>query len=377
MPPPDCPPRTEAELQRRQREGTLRVRQAADFRRLAQDDGLEAAYGQTDVVVAATAEFTAHASLHLSLGPTDPPIRLRDPRIGGVAALAGGAGTDLVLPTAGGRVLAEWLAGRPVDLTATGEGTTLHPRRELHTVLHLEDVGSGQLVLPRAITENGVVAISSAEGVLHSPYGPLLGPWAQALYTCSGADSIGLAMPGLAHLGPGSPVLVAGALGWVLGPGGSHQPQPKRLASGHARTPGAVAAVGVTLHDLQGRWLRAGWLEGQGDVLLVAIAAPVPLINGASAIGAATSNRALEAPVLDVAIPRRLKPSFGGVSYSALRTGWIEVEGRRLRALPAHSPRLAMEIGAELAVRLEENRFPLRLPLAPLGQRLGLRPLDP
>jgi uncharacterized protein (DUF39 family) len=377
MPLPDCPPRTEAELQRRQTEGTLRVRQAAAFRRLAQEIGLEAAYGETDVVVAATAEFTSHASLHLSLGPTDPPIRLRDPRVGGVAALAGGAGTDLVLPTAGVRVLAEWLAGRSVELTATGEGTTLFPRRELHTTLHLEDVGSGQLLLPRAITENGVVAISSAEGLLHTPYGPVLGPWTQALYTCSGADSIGLAMPGLALLGPGSPVLVAGALGWVLGAGGSHQPLPKRLVSGHARTPGAVAAVGVALHALQSRWLRAGWLEEQGDVLLVAIAAPVPLINGATALGAATSNRALEAPVLDVAIPRRLKPSFGGVSYQALRSGWIDVEGRRLRALPAHSPRLAMEIGAELALQLEEGRFPLRLPLAPLGQRLGLRPLDP
>ena len=243
--------------------------------------------------------------------------------------------------------------------------------------MRLEDIGSGQLLLPRAITENGVVAISSAEGLLHTPYGPLLGPWAQALYTCSGADSIGLAMPGLALLGPGSPVLVAGALGWVLGAGGSHQPQPKRLVSGHARTPGAVAAVGVALHDLQSRWLRAGWLEGQGDVLLVAIAAPVPLINAATAVGAATSNRALEAPVLDVAIPRRLKPSFGRVSYGALRTGWIEVEGRRLRALPAHSPRLAMEIAAELALQLQDGRFPLRLPLAPLGQRSGLRPLDP
>jgi uncharacterized protein (DUF39 family) len=374
--PPDLPRRTEAELQRRQAEGTLRVCQAGEFRRLVQEVGLEAAYGQMDVVVAATAEFTSHASLHLGLGPTDPPIRLRDPQLGGVAAMAAGSGTDLVLPIGGGRVLAEWLAGRAVELSAAGEGTPLFPRRELHTALALEDLGSGFLLLPRAISENGVVAVSSAEGLLQTPYGPVLGPWAQALYTCSGADSIGLAMPGLALLGPGSPVLVGGALGWVLGAGGGHQPRPKRLGSGHARTPGAVAAVSVPLHGLRGRWVRAGWMEGQGDVLMVAIAAPVPLVDGATAVGAATSNRALEAPVLDVAIPRRLKPSFGGVSYSALRSGWIDVEGRRLPALPAHSPRLAREIGAELVRQLLEGHFPLRLPLAPLGERLGLRPLN-
>ena len=374
---PDFPTRTEADLQQRQREGLLRVCLAAEFRRLVQEVGLAAAYGQTDVVVASTAEFTSHASLHLSLGPSDPPIRLRDPQLGGVAALVAGAGTDLLLPIGGARVLAEWLAGRPVELSATGEGTTLFPRRELHTSLHLDDIGSGQLLLPRAISENGVVAVSSAEGLLHTPYGPLLGPWAQALYTCSGADSIGLAMPGLAWLGPGSPVLVGGGLGWVVGAGGGHQPHPRRLVGGHARTPGAVAAVCVPLDGLQERWVRAGWMEGQGDVLMVAMAAPVPLMDGATAAGAATSNRALEAPVLDVAIPRRLKPSFGGVSYSALRSGWIEVEGRRLPALPAHSPRLAEEIAAELAQRLREGRFPLRLPLGSLGERLGLRPLNP
>lgn len=373
---PDCPRRTEAELQQRQAEGRLRVRLAVDFRRLVQEVGLEEAYGQTDVVVAATAEFTSHANLHLSLGPTDPPIHLRDPHLGGVAALAAGAGMDLVLPVGGVRVLAEWLAGRTVDLSAVGEGTTLFPRRELHTSVGLADIGSGQLHLPRAISENGLVAVSSAEGLLHTPYGPLLGPLAQALYTCSGADSIGLAMPGLALLGPGSPVLVGGALGWVVGAGGGHQPRPKRLVGGHARTPGAVAAVCVSLDGLQSRWVRAGRLEGQGDVLMVAIAAPVPLIDRPTAAGAATSNRALEAPVLDVAIPRRLKPSFGAVSYSALRSGWIEVAGRRLPALPAHSPRLAAEIGAELAQRLMEGRFPLRLPLGSLGERLGLRPLQ-
>jgi uncharacterized protein (DUF39 family) len=115
MNPSEFPRRTEAELRRRQAEGTLRVRQAADFRRLAQTLGLEAAYDQTDVVVAATADFTSHASLSLSLGPSDPPIRLRDPQLGGVAAMAGGAGTDLVLPVAGVRLLAEWLAGRAVS----------------------------------------------------------------------------------------------------------------------------------------------------------------------------------------------------------------------------------------------------------------------
>jgi uncharacterized protein (DUF39 family) len=231
-------------------------------------------------------------------------------------------------------------------------------------------------LLHRAIVENGVVAVSSAEGVVRSPWGPLLGPWASALYSCGGAGSIGLTMPGLSLLGPGSPVLVAGAIGWVVGSGSAHQPQVRRLASGHARSPGATAAVCVDWQELDPRWIRACFFEGHGSALLVAMAAPIPLINGTVALQASVDNDALEAPVLDVSIPRRLKPSYGGVAYSQLRSGRIDVDGRRLPVAPAHSPRLAAAIAAELVERLRGNRFPLRLPLLPLSGRPGLIPLE-
>ena len=252
----------------------------------------------------------------------------------------------------------------------------MQPRRELHTTLDLERIGGGRLLLHRGIVENGLVALSSAEGVLRTAWGPLLGPFAQALYTCGGADSIGLAMPGLSLLGPGSPVLVGGAIGWVMGGGSAHQPRPRRLPSGHARTPGAVAAICVDLHDLDARWVRACHFEGHGAALLVVIAAPIPLLDEAIAAGAACGDNVLEAPVLDVSIPRRIKPSFGGVSYAALRAGRIEVDGRRIPVAPSHSPRLAREGAQALLERLVHDRFPLQLPALPLSSRPALLPLE-
>lgn len=379
-------PRNEAALRQRQREGRLRVRTVADFRALVRAAGLAEAYADTDVVVAASAEFTDQGCLVLGLGPTDPPIRLRDPVLGGVPALAGGAGGDLILPIGGGlaegqrrggaQVLGDLIGGQPVELGAVGEVTPLQPRRDLHTRLDLARIGSARLLLHRGIVENGVVALSSADGVLRSAYGPLLGPFHNALYTCCGADSIGMAMPGLSLLGPGSPLLVAGAVGWVVGAGHGHQPAARRLASGHARTPGSVAAVSVDLHGIHPEWMRACHFEGHGSALLVAIAAPIPLLNGATARQAAVGDAELEAPVLDVSIPRRIKPSFGGVSYAALRSGTITVDGRRISTAPAHSPRLAAAVAAELVTRLTEDRFPLRPPLLPLGERPGLLPLE-
>ena len=380
------PIRTEAQLRQRQERGQLTVRAAAEFRELVEKAGLEEAYALTDVVVAADACFTDQASLHLSLGPTDPPIRLRSAQLAGVSVGCGHGSTDFLLPMGGGlaeparhggaQVLGALLAGASVPLSALGDGTALHPRRELHTELSLERIAAGRLLLHRGISENGVVATSSAEGLTASPYGPLLGPFTNGLYSCSGAGSIGLTMPGLSLLGPGSPVLVGGAIGWVVGSGNGHNPKVKRQSSGHALSPGCAAALSVDLHDLQAQWVRPCFFEGHGSGLLVAIAAPVPLINESVARQAATGNNDLEAPVLDLAIPRRLKPSHGTARYSDLLAGKLQVKGRPMDCAPSHSPRLAAAIGQELITRLASGHFPLSLPLQPLNPRPTLVALE-
>ena len=162
----------------------------------------------------------------------------------------------------------------------------------------------------------------------------------------------------------------------VSGAGSGHNPAARRQPGGHALSPGACAALEVDLHSLDPRWLRATRLDGGGSGLLVAIAAPVPLINAAVAQQAAAGDAELQAPVLDFAIPRRVRPSFGTVSYAQLHTGELSLEGRRLTCAPGHSPRLAAAIAEELVERLQQGRFPLRLPVQPLPARPSLRPLE-
>jgi uncharacterized protein (DUF39 family) len=377
--PSASPPRSASELLQLQERGTLQVRTAADYRELVEQVGLAEAFAATHVVVAAEALFTDQASLQLSLGPTDPPIRLRDLRLANVRALASGGPGELVLPigSGGAQVLEALVAGQSVPLVARGQATAQHPRRDLHGDFSLEQLGGARLLLHRAIQENGIVAVSSAEGPCHTPCGAVLGPLVNALYTCPGAGSIGLTMPGLGLLGPGSPVLVAGAIGWVMGSGSAHQPQPRRQASGHALSPGASAAVAVDLHQLDPRWLRACRFDGHDSALLVAIAAPVPLLDLNAARQAAAGPAELQAPVLDLAIPRRIKPALGSISYAELATGRFSLGERSVRCAPAHSPRLAAELAAELVQRLQGQQFPLRLPLQPLSSRPTLIPLDP
>ncbi|MFZ9173496.1 homocysteine biosynthesis protein [Vulcanococcus sp.] len=372
------PNRSEFDLQQLQGQGDLQVRTAAEFRELAGSHGLEHAFEHTHVVVASEACLTQQATLILHLGPSDPPIRIRQFRLGRAEGSGGHGNTDLVVPInqGGATALADLLAGQALPLVLSGNPSRQQPKLELETELRLDQIAAGRLLLHRAISENGVVAFSSREGITPTPWGPVLGPWSSALISSPGPGSIGLSMPGLHQLGLGSPVLIAGALGMVSGPGSGHQPHPKRSALGHALSPGACCALEVDLHGLKPQWLRATRLPDGSTGLLVAIAAPVLLLGLEQAQQLAVSASDLEAPLIDYGVPRRVRPSPTSVSYADLARGSIRWGEHRLHAAPAHSPRLAAELAVELCTQLRKGTFPLRMPLAPLPERSSPRGLN-
>lgn len=365
--PGTIPNRSETELQQWQLEGQLQVRSATAFRALVQEQGLEQAYRETHVVVAGDAELTQQASLVLHLGPSDPPIRVRQVRFGPAEGHGGHGNTDLVIPmgSGGASLLSARLEGQPLPLSIGGTPNQQQPKVELETELGLAEIPCGRLLLHRGICENGVVAVSSREGMTPTPWGPVIGPWTSALYSCRGPGSIGLSMPGLQDLGAGSPVLVGGAIGWVNGPGSGHNPGTKRSPSGHALGPGACCSLQVDLHGLKSSAIRSTRLPDGSSGLLVAIAAPIPLLNRSRAEQLAATAEALSAPLLDYGIPRRVRPSPASATYAELLSGSIRLGERQLTAAPAHSPRLAEEAATQLVQMLQSGAFPLRSPLAP------------
>ena len=186
------PSRSEADLQERQRRGDLRVLSAADYRALVARVGVEEAFGATDVVVAANAEFTDHASLRLSLGPADPPIRIRDFRLGGVGGQGGHGGSDLVLPIGvlvwfmsegwSGNYAAFWSTIAMVGVSLLRRRTRMGWRTILeslanagHTMAPLAVSIAGSGIVVSALTTTGlVVALGGIIKVMAAGSFPLL-----------------------------------------------------------------------------------------------------------------------------------------------------------------------------------------------------------
>jgi uncharacterized protein (DUF39 family) len=79
---------------------------------------------------------------------------------------------------------------------------------------------------------------------------------------------------------------------------------------------------------------------------------------------------------MDFAIPRRVRPTFGLVSYAQLKSGTITIEGQTVRTAPLSSLYLARQAQTELKQWLERGEFELTSPVAPLPSDRPFLPLD-
>ncbi len=372
------------QLQQRQAAGDLRVRTSTQFRADVAMVGLQRAFAGTDVLAAGGCSISTQASLAIGLGPCDPPIRIRRAELAGVRLQCHGSNNSLTMPLGGGdrpdrsgaAAFHGLLKGASVPFVASGQRQHQFPRQELVTQLDLASLGMTRLLLPRAISENGIVAVNSSEMRIWSFHGPLLERLGNAVFTAPGGRSIGLSSPRLHCLGVGSPVFVAGAVGVVVGVGIGHQPHCKRLPSGHALAPGATAAVSADAEHIKPVWLRPCWFGELGAGVMVALAAPVPLLTIKAAAAAGLGDHQLQAPVLDFSIPRRVRPGFGCVSYKDLLGGQITMKGQTISTASATSLRLTDDIMATLAEKLRDGSFPLVAPFQPLPEKPTLTPVN-
>ena len=372
------------QLQQRQAAGDLRVRTSDQFRADVAAMGLQKAFARTDVLAAGGCGVSTQASLTIGPGPCDPPMQIQRAELGGVRLHCRGGNNSLAMPLSAGdhpersgaAVFHALLKGASVSFVASGEKRPQFPRQELVTQLDLAGLGTTRLLLPRAVSENGIVAVNSGETRIWSFHGPLLERRGNGVFTAPGGRSIGLSSPRLRCLGVGSPVFVAGAVGVVMGAGIGHQPRCKRLSSGHALAPGATAAVSADADHMKPDWVRPCWFGELGAGVMVAVAAPVPLLTVQAAAAAGVGDHELQAPVLDFSVPRRVRPGFGCVSYKDLLRGRILIEGRAVSTASATSLRLTDDVTAALAEKLRDGSFPLVAPFQPLGEKATLTPVN-
>lgn len=367
------------EINARIASGEAVVVTAEEFAEIAASDGLKAAARKVDVVTTGTFGPMCSSGAFLNFGHSDPPIKMGEITLNDVPASGGLAAVDTYLGITepsrtkgieygGAHVIEDLISGKAVRLRATGHGTDCYPRTEIDTWVTLEDLNQAYLFDPRNAYQNYAVAVNSSDRTLYTYLGTLLPHLGNATFCSAGALSPLLNDPTYRTIGIGSRCFVAGSPGLVAWEGTQHNPNQTRDENGVPVAPSGTLAVIADLKQASREFFSAATFTGYGVSAFIGIGIPIPVLDEDIARTLALTDADIQATVVDYGVARRSRPALGRVTYAQLRSGTIEVEGKRVPTGPISSLPKARRIAAVVKEWVSERRWTLTPPITLLPQ---------
>ncbi|GGA51563.1 homocysteine biosynthesis protein [Okeania sp. KiyG1] len=334
---------------------------------------------EVDVITTGTFEPMESSGAIINLGHTDPPIKIRSCWLDGIPAYSGFGAVDLYLGATqipedseeskergGGHVIEDLIAGKPVHLRAIGQVTDCYPRATFEATITRETINQFYLFNPRNLYQNFIVGVNGGDRPLFTYLGPLMPNLGNAVYSNTGAISPLFNDPDLQVIGLGTRIFLGGGIGYITWEGTQHFPLQKRLPNRTPIGPAATLALIGDAKQMQSKWVRGCYFKNHGPSIMLGVGIPLPVLNEKVVANCTIQDQDIVAPVVDFSIPRRVRPTFGLVSYAQLKSGRIKIEGKLVRCAPLASIFLSHQIALELKQWIEAGEFTLTESVAPI-----------
>jgi len=370
------------EINERIRKGQAVVVTAEEILDVVKEKGVEKAAREVDVVTTGTFGPMCSSGAYLNVGHTKPRIKLGGGRVtlNDVPAYTGFAAVDIVIGCTaipdddprnrvhpgdfvygGGHVIEELVAHKDIRLVATAYGTDCYPKKKLETLLNIDDVNEAVLFNPRNAYQNYNVAVNLSGKTIYTYMGVLKPNLGNANYCSAGQLSPLLNDPLYKTIGIGTKIFLGGGEGYVAWQGTQHNPVVPRTENGVPRKPAGTLAVIGDLKQMKPEWLRGVSMQGYGATMIVGVGVPIPIVSEEILKYTLVTDADIFAPVVDYseAYPQRNPDTLGEVSYAQLKTGVIEVQGKRIPTSSLSSYPKALEIAETLKDWIQKGEFTL------------------
>ncbi len=389
--------KTIEEINHRIKKGKVVVLTAGEVKKLARKEGTKEMANKVDVVTSGTFGAMCSSGAFLNLGHTSPRIKMGGGKVylNDVPAYTGLAAVDVYLGATalpdddprnkdypgefrygGGHVIEELVRGNNVRLSATGYGTDCYPRKRLERDIDLKTMGDAILFNVRNACQNYEVGVNLGDRPIYTYMGMLKPHLGNANYSTAGELSPLLNDPYYKTIGLGTRVFLGGGIGYVAWHGTQHHPEVLRGENGVPRSPAGTLALIGDLKQMSREWLRGVSFRGYGATLTVGIGVPVPILSEEVLNYTLVRDEDIFAPVIDFseAYPQGKDEVLCEVSYAELGSGKIQVGEVEVPTASLSSYFKADEICHILKGWIEEGRFLLTPPSAPLlGVESGVR----
>lgn len=386
--------RTYEEINEKIKRGEAVVATAEEIIGIVQEKGKEQALKEVDVVTTGTFGPMCSSGAFFNIGHSKPKIKIQKAWLNDVNAYAGLAAVDLYLgatevpendplnrvyPGAfkygGGHVIEDLVAGKDVKLVAIAYGTDCYPRKKLETWIKLEDMNEAFLCNPRNAYQNYNCAVNLLDRIIYTYMGVLKANLGNANYCSAGQLSPLLNDPEYKTIGIGTRIFLGGGVGYVVWNGTQHNPTVSRTEKGVPKVPGGTISVLGDLKQMRPEWLVGTSMTGYGTTLTVGIGVPIPLINEEILDYVSVRDEDIFTQIVDYGedYPQGNPRTLGEINYAQLKSGEIEVIGKKVRTSPLSSYPKAREIAETLKEWIRSGKFFLGEPVQLLpGSESGL-----
>ena len=387
------PMKTYREINAKIESGKAVVLNAEEIIDYVDKKGLEEAAKEVDVVTTATFGPMCSSGCFLNFGHSKPKMRISEAWLDDVAAYGGLAAVDVYLGATqlrhndpanmyypgefrfgGGHVIEKLVAGEKVQLFGLSYGTDDYPRREIRTWFTIDDLNQAIMVNPRNCYQNYNVAVNCSDKPVYTYLG-LLRPGMKNLTYCSaGQLSPLLNDPLYKTIGVGTRVWLAGAQGHVYAEGTQHESLCERSANDVPTGGSGTLALTGDMKKMIPEYVRGVSLKGYGVSLALGVGIPIPILDPDILRYTTVRDRDILAPVVDYSsdYPQKTGKIIAQLNYEQLKTGDVEIDGKKIDVGSLSSYAKALEIADILKDQIQKGDFLLSEPLSslPLNQKM-------
>lgn len=368
--------RTVEEINAKIRKGDAQILTAEEMKKLVDSSGVEVAFREVDVVTTGTFGAMCSSGAVVNVGHSDPPIKIDNAWMNNVPVCHPGAAVDLFIGATnmsekipfeygGGHVIEDLVAGNEVELRATAYGTDCYPRTSIKTTLTRDDLNQFVLINFRNGYQRYNCAVNGSEEIIYTYMSKLLPRLRNATYSGAGELNPLMNDPDYETMGMGTRIFLGGAQGYIIGEGTQHS--PKNLS-------GTLMVKGDA-KKMSPEFLQGAAFTGYGTSLYVGLGVPIPILNEGLARKTAIRDSEIMTDIVDYSVPRRDRPKLGQVSYEELKSGSIDINGKKIRVSSLSSLKMAKKVSQTLKEWIDEGSFFLSSPVERLPTNSTFKPM--
>jgi L-aspartate semialdehyde sulfurtransferase len=370
--------KTIREINEKIKRGDVVVATAEEIIDIVREKGVVEAARQVDVVTTGTFAPMCSSGAFINFGQSVPTIKAAKAWFNNVPAYGGLAAVDCYIGATetaeddplnkvhpgefnygGAHVIQDLVAGRKVRFKATAYGTDCYPNKFVEKNVTLQDLPYALLCNPRNGYQNYNCAINTTNKTIFTYMGTLKPKAQNANYCSAGQLSPMFNDPLYKTIGLGTRIFLGGGQGYVTWAGTQHNPKAKRSERGVPLSPAGTLFVMGDMKQMSPDWLVGLSIRGYGVSLAVGLGVPIPILNEEMAGYTSVSDEELFTQIVDYGqdYANGISRSHGQVSYAQLKSGFIEIDGKKTPTVPLSSIVKARQIADILKEWISEGKF--------------------